>query len=221
MHHHHSDRCQHSHSHHHLQPDSGSKQTQLFLALVLVLTFAAAEFMVGRSSHSLALVADSGHVASDGLALGLALLAVWLARASSVISKASRWETGAALVNAIALTAIALWIGVEAITRLQSPPTDIASLPMLITAGVGVGVNGVNIALLHRGSQDDLNLRAAFLHVVADGISCLGVIVSGIAIATWRWLWADGAVSLLVAVLILFSSLPLLLQTIQRMRDER
>jgi cobalt-zinc-cadmium efflux system protein len=215
MHHYHPD-CQHSHVH--TQTDLPTKRTQLSLALLLVLAFAATEFIVGRSSHSLALVADSGHVASDGLALGLALLAVWLTRASSLLTaQSNRWEIWAALVNAIALSAIALWIGWEAITRLQSPPTDIASLPMLITAGIGVGVNGINVALLHRSSQDDLNLQAAFLHVLADGISCLGVIVSGIAIALWHWVWVDGAISLLVSGLILSNSLPLLAKTIQRM----
>ncbi len=173
---------------------------------------------MGWVSGSLALVAEAGHLASDGLALLLALLATWFARSP-------RWqgtwlgqqalEIWAALINGLALLGIAAWIGWEALARLQTAPESIASWPLLITAIAGIGVNSINIALLHRGSEQDLNLRAAFLHVLADGLSAIGVVVAAICITVWHWLWMDGVISLAIAVLITASTLPLVVQTIR------
>ncbi|UBF27792.1 cation diffusion facilitator family transporter [Kovacikia minuta CCNUW1] len=205
----------HSHSHETLI-DPQTKRNQLATALLLIGGFAVAELGMGLFSHSLALIAESGHMASDSLALILALLASWLGQSSQSQSPTNhRLETTAALINGIGLTAIALWIGWESIDRLHSPATDIASLPMLLTAVIGVIVNGVNVAVLHRGSDHDLNLKGAFLHVLADLISSIGVILAAISIATLHWLWADGAVSLLVAILILLSAIPLIIESVK------
>jgi cobalt-zinc-cadmium efflux system protein len=215
--HHHSASCVH-HTTPINSPQSGSKVRLLLTALVLICSFALAELAVGWFSHSLALVADSGHMISDCLALVLALLATWIAnkRSSSQESppKNRRVEVLAALINGIGLVAIALWIGWEAVERLQSPPVEILSLPMLATATVGFGVNSVNIVLLHKDSHHDLNLRAAFLHVVADAASSIGVILAAIAVWALNWLWADGAISLVVSGLIIISATSLILQSL-------
>lgn len=204
--------CQLDHSDHPVNPKT--KQTQLTIALGLIVTFAIVELIAGLTSHSLALVAESGHMASDSFALLLALLATWVSQWSKSNSAENpRFEEGAALMNGLALAAIAGWIAWEAIHHLQAPTTEIASLPMLMTACVGAVVNGVNVALLHRGSDHDLNLRGAFLHVLADTISSIGVIVAAIAIAVLHWFWADGAISLFVAGLILLSAIPLLTES--------
>ena len=229
MHHHSADCCQHTHLSvqisDHIDPlldtpiDSRAKQAQLRVALLLIAGFAVVEFIVGLFSHSLVLMADSGHMLSDGLALLLALLAAWAAQLPADqrgIFGNPRLEVGAALINSVVLSAIALWIGWEAIERLQTPLIDIASMPMLVTAAIGAGVNGVNVALLHRGSDHDLNLKAAFLHVLADTVSCIGVIVAAIAVAVFHWAWADGAVSLFVASLILCNTIPLVRQGLTR-----
>jgi cobalt-zinc-cadmium efflux system protein len=212
--HHHTADCHH----HHDAPalESKTKQTQLAIALLLVGGFAVIELIVGVTSHSLALIAESGHMASDSFALILALLAAWLVQQPQKgLAGNQRLEPGAALINGLGLGAIALWIGWEAISHLQSPPNEIASLPMLLTAGVGVLVNGANVAVLHRGSAHDLNLKAAFLHVLADTVSSVGVILAAIAIATFHWLWADGAISLCVAALILASAIPLVVESLK------
>jgi cobalt-zinc-cadmium efflux system protein len=157
-------------------------------------------------------------MASDCFALVLALMATWMAqrRRASNSAPGNHWvEVVAALVNGVGLVAIAFWIGWEAIVRLQSPPVEILSLPMLATASVGLGVNTINIVLLHKDSHHDLNLRGAFLHVLADAASSVGVILAAIAVWTLHWLWADGVISLLVSGLIIISATSLIVQSLK------
>ena len=197
---------------------AAAKLQRLWLALVLMGGFALAEGAIAQFSHSLALLAESVHMISDCLALGLALLASWLAQRPAT-QRATfgyrRIEILAALVNGLGLLAIALWIGGEAIAHLQTPHADILSRPMLITALVGFGINTLNASLLHHHSHDDLNIRGAFLHMVADAASSVGVVIAAIAIALWGWTWADGLISLLVAGLIGLATLPLMWQSLR------
>lgn len=201
-----------------------SRKTRLlWMALVIIGGFSIAEWLVALHSHSLALLAESGHMLSDSFVLVLALVATWIARLP-VSPRAPfgyrRVEILAALVNGSGLAAIALWIGWESLTRLQSPPDEILSLPMLITAVIGLLVNTVNALLLHRESHNDLNLRGAFLHMVADAISSIGVIVAALGIWAFDWLWADGVISLFVAVLILVGAVPLVWQSVQILLEQ-
>jgi cobalt-zinc-cadmium efflux system protein len=202
---------------HAITPASG-KLRSLWMALILIVGFACVELSVGLASHSLALLAESGHMLSDGLALGLALLATWIAQLPP--SKQApfgyrRVEILAALANGLGLLGVASWIGWESFTHLQAlEATPILSLPMLITAIGGLAVNSINAALLHQGSQHDLNLRGAFLHMLADVISSVGVIIAAIMIWQWGWTWADGAISLGVAVLIATGAVPLIRQSL-------
>lgn len=217
--HHHSASCTHTHSTISTSQSSlqASKVRLLVITLVLICSFAIAELGVGLFSHSLALLADSGHLASDCLALTLALLASWIAqrrKSHAVVAGNHRVEVLAALLNGVGLVAIAFWIGWEAVERLQSPPVEILSLPMLATASVGFGVNSINIALLHKDSHHDLNLKAAFLHVLADAASSVGVILAAIAVWTLNWIWADGVISLFVSGLIIISAAPLIIQSL-------
>jgi len=194
-----------------------NKVRLLVTALVLICSFSLTELAVGLFSHSLALLADSGHLASDCFALILALFASWMAqrRRSKDLASGNHWvEVLAALINGVGLVAIALWISWEALERLQSPPVEILSLPMLATASVGLGVNSINIFLLHKDSHHDLNLRGAFLHVLADAASSVGVILAAIAVWALNWLWADGVITLFVSGLIIVSATPLIVQSI-------
>lgn len=214
--HQHSESCVH-HATHDNQPSSANKARLLITALILICSFAVAELGVGLFSHSLALLADSEHMASDCLSLILALLATWIAQrrnSDNVAPGNHRIEVLAALVNGVGLVAIALWIAWEAIVRLQSVPVEILSLPMLATASVGFGVNSINIFLLHKESHHDLNLRGAFLHVLADAASSIGVILAAISVWAMHWLWADGVISLLVSGLIMISATPLIIQSL-------
>lgn len=164
--HQHSASCMHHPPPANQLSQQANKVRLLVTALILIGSFSLAELAVGLFSHSLALLADSGHMVSDCFALVLALLATWMAqrRKASHSAPGNYWvEVVAALVNGVGLVAIAFWIGWEAIVRLQSPPVEILSLPMLATASVGLGVNTLNIFLLHKDSHHDLNLRGAFL----------------------------------------------------------
>lgn len=196
---------------------SRHKTRSLWIALALISGFALVELGVGWFSHSLALMAESGHMLSDGLALGLALMATWIAQfpaSHQATFGYRRIEILAALGNSVGLMIVAFWIAWEAIARLQAPPTEILSLPMLVTATIGLGVNTLNASLLHDNSHNDLNLRGAFLHMVADAVSSVGVIVAAIAVWAFDWNWADGAISLGVAILVIAGAIPLLRQSL-------
>ncbi len=214
-------------------------------ALILLSSFFVAELIAATSSHSLSLLADAGHVLSDVAALAITLTATWyssrkrsksvdcailfvgaapvgagfpsdrFANANGRSAIPDRPEIIAALVNSISLVAIALWIAVESIARLQSPTPEVEGLPMLITAIVGLSVNSINACCLHSCCHGDLNLKSAFLHAVADIFSSVGVILAAIAVAWLHWNWADGLISLLVSVSIILLTLPLLIESIQ------
>jgi cobalt-zinc-cadmium efflux system protein len=125
-----------------------------------------------------------------------------------------RVEILAALVNGLGLMTVAGLIAWEAIARLQAPPQEILSQPMLITAAIGLGINLLNASLLHTHSHDDLNVKGAFLHMLADAVSSVGVIVAAIAVLLFQWNWADGAISLGVAILIAIGTVPLIRQSL-------
>lgn len=199
-------------------PDTQVKLRLLWTALVLIAAFSLVAWAVGHYSQSLALMAEAGHMLSDCGALGLALLATWIGRwpaSPKAPFGYRRVEILAALVNGLGLVAIALWVGHEAIERLQHPAREILGVPMLVTAAVGLGVNLVNASLLHDHSHHDLNLKGAFLHVVADALSSVGVILAAIAIWWLGWDWMDGVVSLGVAGLVLAGAVPLIRQSLE------
>jgi cobalt-zinc-cadmium efflux system protein len=196
-----------------LQPDrlTSKKQKLLTIALSLILSFAILEWLVGLWSHSITLQADAGHLLSDAIAIIIALLAL-------ILSKYSRWrkfplEGIAALINSISLLIMSGMIFWEGIRHLHHPPTEILSLPMLITAILGLLINTLNIYLLHDHDQKDLNLRGVFIHILADIFSSLGVIITAIIIWQWNLTWIDTVLGFAIAGLILISSLPILHQS--------
>jgi len=195
---------------------SQQKITRLLLVATLVLAFAILEFGVGVWSHSVALFADAGHLLVDCGAVLLALGAAWWSQRRPELAS-QKLEVWAALVNGVALVAIAFWIGYEAVESLRSPPVEILSLPMLITAGVGLGVNSLNAKLLHQHSHDDLNVRGVLLHAIADAASSFGILIAALAITLFHWQRADGVVSLAVASLILLGALPLIQASLTRL----
>jgi len=185
----------------------------LSLVLVLVLFFSAVEWLTSHYSHSLALLADSGHMMADGGALGLALWATWSVRRQTVANR--KRESWAALANGIGLLAMAGLVAWEAVRHLQGSPTEILSLPMLGVALLGLVVNGISAALLHRDSRRNLNLRGAFLHVVADLLGSIGSIVAAISIYLFDWQWVDTAIGFGIAGIVAMSAVPVVWQSWQ------
>lgn len=193
------------------------KAKVLWITLGLLSCFFVAEWSVGLWSKSLSLQADAGHILSDITALLISLFASFLARQTAK-SQATfghqRIEVVAAFLNGLGLLAIATFIILEAIQRWQNPAT-ILGLPMLGIAVLGLIVNLFNITLLHPHSHDDLNLRGALLHVIADTASSVGVIIAALVVHLWDWWWADVAISLIVATLTGLSALPLVQQSLK------
>lgn len=192
------------------------KTQTLWVTLSLLVSFFIAELSISLWSHSLSLLADAGHLLSDIAALGLTLLASWFATrpaAGHATFGYHRVEMLAALVNGLSLLAIAALIAWEAIGRLQAPE-PVLGLPMLIGAAIGLLINSINVTLLHQHSHDDLNLRGAFLHVLADVVGSVGVILAALAVYFLNWLWVDAGASLLVASLTSLSAVPLVRESL-------
>jgi cobalt-zinc-cadmium efflux system protein len=176
------------------------------LALTVALTIL--EAVGGVLTGSLALLADAGHMLADDASLGLALLALWIARRPPTPERSfgyRRAEILAALANGVALVAIAIWIFVEAARRLPDPP-DVLGGWMLAIATIGLAGNAVAAAVLARTSAGNLNLRAALRHVLADLLGSVGTIVAAVVVLLTGWLQADPIVGMLIALLILGSS---------------
>ncbi len=187
----------------------------LAIALVLVLGFSAVELGAALASGSLALLADAGHMLSDGLALGLALFAAWLARRPATPERSFGWrraEILAALANGVVLVALGLWILLEAVRRLDDPP-EVAGGWVLAAGLVGLGVNLVAARLLH-AAGGGLNVRAALMHVLADLASSVGVVVAAVVLLTTGWAGADPLAGLLIGVLVLVSTFGILRESV-------
>jgi len=192
------------HSHH----VGSARRRALASALAITVSFTIVEVIGGFLTGSLAVLADAVHMLSDNVALALALAAVWLAAKPATPERTygyKRAEVLVALANGATLVALAIWIFVEAIRRLQSPETVLAGW-MLVIAIVGIGVNLAAGTVLHRAREDSLNVEAAFRHVVADLLGSFGVALAAVIILATGWLQADALVSILIGVLVLASS---------------
>lgn len=206
----------HGHGHGHGKPrDRDSPKRALTFALVLTLGFSVAEVVVGLWSGSLALLADAGHMVGDSGALAMSLvIAVIAARPRSRRKTYGyrRAEVLGALLNALALVAIVVWIVVEALERLEAP-RQVKGLGMLGTAVLGLGVNVAAAWVLATRGGGGINVRGALLHVLGDALGSVAAIVAGLFIVLAGWRLADPIASLVIATLILVGAVRLLRET--------
>ena len=180
----------------------------LATALALTASYTVVEVVGGVYAGSLALLADAVHMLSDNVALGLALVAAWLAAKPATDERTfgyKRAEVLAALANGVLLVALAIWIFVEAAMRLRDPG-EVLGWWMLGIALVGMAVNVAAGLVLSRARSHSLNVEAAFRHVFADLLGSLGVAVAAVVILATGWVEADPVVSVLIGLLVLAST---------------
>jgi len=188
----------------------------LRLSLIATLAYVVLTLLAGLRAHSLALVSEAGHNASDALALLLSFVAVHFQSRPATDKKTFGYHRAgvlAAFLNALTLIFISVWIGFEAVRRF-SEPVHVQPRLMMLVAAAGVIMNGVIAAMLWRCSQD-VNLRSVFIHMLGDTLSTAAVIVGGAVIFFFPGLtWIDPALSLAIAALILWSSIGIVRETL-------
>ena len=189
----------HSHEHHDHSSHEHIPQDKKILALsfAIITGFMIVEFVGGYWFNSLALMADAGHMANDSLSLFLALLALFLS---------AQKQRYIALLNSGSLIAVALMILVEAIQRWQNP-IEMMALPMLGVASLGLLVNLFVAKMMLNSDHDNLNIKAAYLHVLTDLFGSIIAILSGLSAYFLGWLWVDPLASMILSMLVLKSGI--------------
>ncbi len=198
----------HGHGHSHAPADFGRA---FAIGIALNLGFVVVEAAYGFWANSMALLADAGHNLSDVLGLVLAWGATVLARRapSRRFSYGLRGTTIlAALANAIILLVAVAFIVYHAVMRLIIPDL-VEGETVIIVATIGIVINGITAWMFARGRERDLNVRGAYLHMVADALVSAGVVIAGVLIATTGWLWVDPVASIVVAALIFLATVDL------------
>jgi len=191
-------------------------RTRLAVAFGITCTILLAEVVGAILTGSLALIVDAGHMLTDAGGLGMALFAAHLAGKPATSRRTwgyARAEVLAATAQAAVLLAVGLFVLIEGIQRLITPP-DLESGSLLIFGAIGLAGNIASLLVLAAGRSANLNLRAAFLEVVNDALGSVGVIVAAIVIATTGWEGADAIAAILIGVLILPRAFKLLRETI-------
>ncbi|WP_026908412.1 cation diffusion facilitator family transporter [Paucisalibacillus globulus] len=196
----------HDHGHDHTH---GANKKVLLISFIIITLYMIVEAIGGLLTNSLALLADAGHMLSDAISLGIALVAFKLGEKAANYSKTygyKRFEILAAVLNGVTLILIALFIFYEAIGRFQNPP-EVASTGMLIIASIGLLVNILVAWIMMRGGdvEENLNMRGAYLHVISDMLGSIGAIIAALLIIFFGWGWADPLASVIVAALVLRS----------------
>lgn len=187
----------------------------LRLSFVATLCYTVLTFVAGWHAHSLALISEAGHNASDALALILSFVAVYFQGRPPNDQKTFGYQRAgvlAAFLNALALMVISVWIAVAAVHRLDHPAAINADI-MMIVAAAGVVMNGLIATILWRVSHD-VNMRSVFLHMLGDTLSTAAVIVGGVAILFTGMTWIDPALSIAIAAIIFWSSLGIVRETL-------
>ena len=194
-----------SNAHHH-------DNTQILLmSFAIIMLFMLVEYVGGYLTHSLALIADAGHMLNDSLGLAIALLALtWV----------KKWARHLAVVNGLSLLSVAIFVLFEAWQRWQSP-SEINSLPMLAIALSGLVANGVVAKIMLAANHNNINIRAAYLHVLVDIAGSVVAIVAGLCAYFWGWQWVDTLASTVLSVLILRSGWGITRNALRELQEQR
>lgn len=204
----------HDHGHNHgaeLMRSGARHRNRLLAAFGIIAAFLVVEVVAGLMTNSLALLSDAGHMLTDVMGLGMALVAIELAsryerRTGAASSHQTfglyRLEILAAFLNALLLFAVAIWVTVEALRRIGQEP-EIAGRTVLVVAVLGLIANLAAMLLLRRGASESLNVEGAYLEVLADTVGSVGVIIGAVLIETTGWAWIDTLIAIAIGVWIL------------------
>lgn len=198
------------HDHHHHSP--ASYNWVFAVCVMLNLIYVGVETFYGFVTDSLALIADAGHNFSDVIVLLLAWGANWIAKRKPTLKRTyglRRAPVLAALLSAVLLLVVMGAMSWEALQRIQNP-VPVQGKVMMIVAGIGVVINTLTALLLMSGSKYDLNIRGAFLHMAADAMVSLGAVAAGLIILNTGMFWVDPAISLVIVLVIVISTISLL-----------
>ena len=203
---------EHHHHHHHVAADNGQMRNILWAAIILNLLFVGVEAGVGLWQNSLSLLSDAGHNLSDVFSLALVVVGLHLVKVHSNERYTYGYKKSTILIslaNAILLLVAVGVIVAESVHKLREPAA-IDGAAISWTAGVGIVINGLTTLLLMRGQKGDINIRGAFLHMAADTLVSIGVVISGIVISFTGWYIIDPIIGIVIAVVILVSTWELL-----------
>ncbi|WP_184583176.1 cation diffusion facilitator family transporter [Lipingzhangella halophila] len=193
----------HGHGHGHVTAGSANRG-RLTVVLLMMLSVAGVQVVGAATTGSLALLADAGHTVTDSIGVLLALAAVWIASRPACTKRTfgyQRAEILAAAVNALVLFVLCAFIVLEAIDRLRDP-SPVAGPGMVAVAAFGLIMNIAAMLVLRRGQRESLNVRGAYLEVMGDALSSLGVIVGGVLIWLTAWERTDSIISLVIAAIV-------------------
>lgn len=201
----------HGHHHHHAQGEKG-----LVLSIIINAGITAAEIIGGILSGSLALLSDAFHNLSDVISLIISYIAILIGKKSKSVTKTygyKRAEILAALINVLALFFVCGYIIFEAVERFQHPQPINTNL-MLAIAAIGLLGNGISVLLLFKDAKENINIKSAFLHLLADTVSSVAVIATAVILIFKPWYFLDAAISVLIAVYIAKESFGILMETL-------
>lgn len=193
------------HGHGHVHSVAGKNKRRLAIVLGLTTAYMIAEIVGGWLTHSLALLADAGHMLTDVAGIGLALLAIQFAERPATPERTYgfyRVEILAALINGVVLIGISAYILYEAYERFRNPQ-EVQGWPMLAVASVGLVINLIGIRLLRAASEESLNIKGAYFEVLSDMLTSIGVIVAAVIMLTTGWYYADPLISAGIGLFIL------------------
>jgi cobalt-zinc-cadmium efflux system protein len=215
--HDHIDHHEHEHDHNHgLQPAPVGSKKDLLIALSITLLMMIVEVIGGLLSNSLALLSDAGHMLTDNLALLLSFFAMTFAARPATARKTFgfyRLEILAAFINGIVLVLISLYIIYQAYVRMIHPQR-VEGILMLVIAVVGLIANVIGALVLMKHSHASLNIRGAYLHIVGDALSSIGVVIGGVIIIYTGWYLIDPILSILISLVIIYGAWSLVKESV-------
>ena len=181
----------------------------LGISFAIITFYMVVEFLGGYWFNSLTLMADAGHMANDSLSIFLAWIGLFLSL---------RWQKWLALINGISLVWVAIWIFIEAVTRWQAP-IEIAALPKLGVALLGFGINLLVAFIMLKSNRHNLNIRAAYLHVLVDLFGSVVAIIAGISAYWLNWQWVDVVASGILSLFVLYSGISTVSRAVKSLYD--